>query len=258
MILVLGGTLEGRQIARILAAKNYSVLVSVASDYGAGVMAEEFPAGVLVGRLDGAALEKLLRDRGIRMIVDATHPYARNITELARKTANSTGVPYIRYERPPAAETDDENTLYRVKTYEEAAELALSLGETVFLTIGSKNIGSFLRAGRETGKRVIARVLPDQKVLEECEAMGMAPRDIVALQGPVGFDMNLAMLKEYRADVLVTKDSGAVGGTGAKLEAAAVLGIPVVLIERPAYEGIPVTDSIEDVIKYTERIINHG
>jgi len=247
MILVLGGTLEGREIASTLAGQNHEVLITVVSGYGAEMIPENSGVEVLVGQLDGKDLERLITEREVRLIVDATHPYAWVITETAWETANLRGIPYIRYERP-AVLTDQKDGVYRVASYEKAAELAASLGNTIFLTIGSKNIASFVKRTRDLSKRVVARVLPDPRVLDQCLAAGLGSRNVIAVQGPFSFEMNLAMFREYKADVLVTKDSGQTGGADTKVKAAAHLEIPVIVIERPNTRGMPMTDSIPEIL----------
>jgi len=253
MILILGGTREGREIASSLAARGFGVLVTVVSGYGAEMIPPDVSVEVLVLELDTCKLEQIIDDRNIRLIIDATHPYARVITGIAFKSAGNKGIPFIRYERPPAL-TETGSKICPVKTYEEAAELAVSLGDTVFLTIGSKNLRSFIEAGRKADKRVVARVLPDQKVMAQCRELGLPRHDIIALQGPFSMETNLAMFREYKAGVLVTKDSGRTGGTDTKLAAAVALGIPVVIITRPDYQGIPTTADIQEIFRQVEEI----
>jgi precorrin-6A/cobalt-precorrin-6A reductase len=83
------------------------------------------------------------------------------------------------------------------------------------------------------GRRVVVRVLPDHQVIEKVRSMGVAPKDIVAMQGPFSKEMNRITFKMYNASVIVTKDSGRAGGTDTKIAAALQLKIPVVLIKRP-------------------------
>jgi len=264
MILVLGGTREGREIAGVLAGHGCRVLATVVSGYGAELITPDPAVEVLVRPLDAGELDRLLAERDIRLIIDATHPYARVITETAWEAAQSKGIPYVRYERPPVTAGDEGSSpvkdagrnsrLYRAGDYKEAAQLAVSFGETVFLTIGSRNLEPFIRAGRLSGKRIVARVLPDAGVLVQCAALGILPQDIIALQGPFSLEMNMAMFREYKADVLVTKDSGSTGGTDTKLAAAAALEIPVVMVARPDYPGIPVTDRIDEILRQADKI----
>lgn len=252
MILVLGGTLEGREITGLLAGRGARVLTTVASGYGAEMLSPHIPAEVLVGQLDAGALDRLVTEREVKLIIDATHPYAREITGTAWAVAKRKGIPYIRYERPPADPAVNNDRIYRVIDYNEAAAMAARLGETIFLTIGSRNLAPFIRVGREQAKRIVARVLPDAAVLAECTAMGLAPADIIAVQGPFSEAMNLAMFREYKAAVLVTKDSGKTGGTDTKLAAAASLGLPVVIVARPVYPDLPVLDRIADIISQAQ------
>ncbi|MDT3699431.1 MAG: precorrin-6A reductase [Thermincola sp.] len=256
MILVLGGTLEGRELAGTIAGMGHRVLLTVVSEYGAEMVPEDAQVEVLVGSLDDPGLRSLLRERQVRLIIDATHPYAGMITALAWQAAREMQVPFIRYQRPSAADSNGQAKIYSANDYEQAAEIAGNMGETIFLTIGSKNLKPFVEVGRKMGRRVIARVLPDARSLAECAAAGVAPRDIIAVQGPFSTELNIVMLKEYRANVLVTKDSGKTGGTDTKLEAAGCLGIPVVVVGRPDYQGVPSTADRSDILELIREI--HG
>jgi precorrin-6A/cobalt-precorrin-6A reductase len=256
MILVLGGTLEGREIASLLAKQGHKVLISVVSGYGAKMIPQEDGVEVNVGMLDEGGLEYLIKTKDIRIMVDATHPYAREITETAWETASACDVKYVRYNRPAVKENVKQAKIFMSDNYEEAAKMAFELGENVFLTIGSKNIEPFVKEGQRLSKRLVARVLPEAKVLEQCYDMGLEAKDILAMQGPFSQEMNMAIFNEYKADVLVTKDSGTVGGAETKLKAAAQLGMPVVMIARPENREIPATNSIMEVVKQVEEIIS--
>lgn len=249
MIMVLGGTLEGREIAGMIAAMGRQSLLTVISEYGAGMVTNDPLVEVLTGSLDLSGLRSLLRERKVRLIIDATHPYAGMITAMAWQAAREMQVPFIRYQRPPVAEQTGYVNVYQTHNYEEAADIAKDLGEIIFLTIGSKNLRPFVEMGKKFGRRIIARVLPEARVLTECTALGMSSRDIIAVQGPFSTEMNMAILREYHVGVLVTKDSGKTGGTDTKLEAAARMGIPVVVVGRPDYQGVPVTDSIPEIVE---------
>jgi len=255
MILILGGTLEGREIAGVLAAEGFKVLATVVSGYGAEVIPQDLPVEVLVGQLDSVELERLAAEKGIKLIIDATHPYARVITDTAWEVSRKRNIPYIRFERPPVTEEIRGDAVFRAAGYEEAAGLAVSKGNTVFLTIGSRNLEPFIRAGRASRKRIIARVLPDAGVLQQCAAMQIPPKDIVAVQGPFSVEMNQAMFREYGAEVLVTKDSGRTGGTDTKIAAALSLKMPVIIVARPDYGEIPVTGRMEIILENARKYV---
>lgn len=258
MILVLGGTLEGREIAGDIAGMGFKTLLTVVSGYGAGMVSDDPLVEVLVGSLDDTGLQSLIREREVRLVIDATHPYAGLVTSMAWQTAQEMQVPFIRYQRPPVAESTGYPKVYSAVNYEEAAVIAKDLGEIIFLTIGSKNLKPFVEMGRKSGRRIIARVLPEPRVLVECAAIGVASRDLIAVQGPFSTEMNIAMLKEFKAGVLVTKDSGKTGGTDTKLEAAARLGIPVVVVGRPDYHGVPGTSSRSELLEKIKKIKSGG
>lgn len=251
MILILGGTAEGREIAAALTGAGYHVLVTVVSGYGRELLDSSASADVLVKQLSEDDLVRLIGDKGVKLVVDATHPYAKEITVHAWSAVQRTGTPYIRFARPAAALT---GRVHAVESYHEAARLSVEMGDTIFLTIGSKNLQPFVTESRQAGKRIIVRVLPEAGVLSQCAQLGISPGNILAVQGPFSLDLNLALLKEYRADVLVTKDSGTTGGTDTKLEAAALLGIPVVMVTRPKISGLPETSSLGEILDIARKV----
>ena len=99
------------------------------------------------------------------------------------------------------------------------------------------------------------RLLPTAKVIAECTELGFSPKNIVALQGPFSTELNIALYRQYEADVIVTKNSGEVGGTDTKLEAAKALGLPVVMIDRPKITYDEIAYTFEDIAAFAEKHI---
>ena len=198
-------------------------------------------------------LEAYIREHGVRLFVDASHPYAANVSQNAMRACHRAGIPYIRYERK-SVPVDYEN-VHRVETYEEAAKEAARLGKTVFLTTGSRNLKVFTSSEALKGHIVIARILPTAKVLEECEALGLTPKQIVALQGPFSEELNIALYQQDVAEVVVTKNSGEIGGTDTKLTAAQKLGLPVVMIDRPKLDYDVIAYTFEEVFEFAKEKI---
>ena len=144
MIFVAAGTQDGRELAGFLLEKGQSVTASVVSRYGEELLSR-YPGIVINDRpLDEAALAEYCREHGVAVFVDASHPYAANISENAMRACRACGIPYIRYERE-SAPLDYEQAHY-VANYEEAAEVAASLGKNIFLTTGSHNLKAFAKA----------------------------------------------------------------------------------------------------------------
>lgn len=247
MILVLAGAAEGREIVKALAQAGHLVLACAATPYGAKLL-EGSGAAAISGRpLGGEEIRRLLDANKVAALVDATHPYAEEISAIALQACRDRGVRYIRYQRPPAP-VPDHPLVHRAKDYPEAAEKACDLGDIVFLATGSKTLEIFLREAARKGCRVVARVLPQPEVLRKCLELGLEPSDIVAMQGPFSEEINIALLRHYQASVLVTKDGGSPGGAGEKYAAAIKLGLPVVVVDRP--EAPPgAVASLADLLK---------
>jgi len=232
MILVLGGTADGRQIVRELKKAGYRVIVTVISSYGGALAAEVEPDQIVVEALGKQGLAEILVNKGIKAVVDATHPYARVVSLMARETCQEMNIAYIRYERPITT-LPQHPLLVQVVSYAEAAEKAAQLGEVIFLTSGSKTLSVFADVAKNLGKKLIARVLPDPQVITKCLDLGLTPNQVIAMQGPFSKELNMAMFQQTGAQVIITKESGRVGGVDTKIEAALELNLPVVIIGRP-------------------------
>lgn len=250
MILVLAGTKDGREIINSLVELGYPVIASVFSDYGRELI-KDSPVLIHAGPLDDHGLTDLIRDHDIQIVVDASHPYAVNVSSNAMQACQNTRIPYLRYERP-SIPIPSYAGLHVVHDYQQAAELAAMLGKIVFLTTGSRHLKLFKEAMCLQNHRLIARVLPEPSVLAECLSHGFTPQDIVAIQGPFSHELNMALFKEYHAEVIVTKNSGQVGGSDTKITAAMALGLPLVIIDRPTIQYHRIVHTIADVIQFVK------
>jgi precorrin-6A/cobalt-precorrin-6A reductase len=241
MILVLGGTTEGSEIANRLTNEGYQVLVSTATKYGLKCSEEQLK--IITGRLTCRKMESVIRKNGIRLVVDATHPFATQVSENAKKACRKTGTGYIYFERN-SLKLPQNKLIHRVKSFEGAAQVAANLGDNIFLTTGSKTLEVFIKVAQKKGRRIIARVLPEPTAIQKCFDLGLKPDQIVAAKGPFSKAFNKAWFEEYKASVVVTKESGQSGGTLEKIQAALELNIPLVVISR-SYQGEGMTSPKE-------------
>lgn len=230
MILVLAGTKEGREIVKELAEKNYRIMASVVSDYGYRLLAD-YEVDIIQGRLDREGLSRVIEERKVNLIVDATHPFAHRISENAQQVTTDKNIAYLRYERP-GVEVTEKELLIRAGNYHRAAEQADNFNR-ILLTTGSSRVDCFLSVIEDWQKKLLFRVLPLWKRIKRLQEKGVSPQQIIALQGPVSEELNRSLLEDYEVEVLVTKASGPGGGVKAKLVAAFSLKIPVIMIERP-------------------------
>jgi precorrin-6x reductase len=123
------------------------------------------------------------------------------------------------------------------------------------LTIGSSNLALFTGKIADYKNRLFVRVLPESRVIAKCEQTGLTAQNIIALKGPFTEEMNTELLRYCNAKVLVTKDSGAVGGIEEKLAAASKMDIPTIIVERPEIVYPEKTSSISEVIKFVQGIL---
>jgi len=252
MILVLAGTKDGREVAQELGQKGYQVLATAVSKYGGELLQASGAGEVVVKGLTPEDLKGIIKEKDISLVIDATHPFAQQISAQAMEVTQELNLPYLRFERK-RAELPENPLIHKVKNIEEAARKAVALGETIFLTTGSKNLATFLALRKEGQPRIVARVLPDPGVLEKCFALGLNPRDIIALQGPFSKELNKALFKQYGAQVIVSKESGETGGTDSKIEAALELSIPLVIVERPQLTYPLLVESVRQIEVFLQK-----
>ncbi len=245
VILVLGGISESLKLAAGLSEKGCHVLVSRATNV---YQDEPQLPGVHFrhGVLDQPGLEKLAARKNISAIIDCTHPFAEQISQNAFNAAMSLGLPFLAYERP-GLDPDTPGVLW-AKDHFQAADMALAGERTVLLSIGSGNIQTY--AGK-AGKNILllfARVLPGPLFLRKCLDAGLKKKQVIQARGPFNVEENTRHIRRTQAGVLVTKDSGEAGGVPAKLEAAARLGVKVVMVKRPPGPGGARYGSIRDIV----------
>lgn len=249
-ILILGGISESIRLATSLSDQGFQVLVSRATNIP---MKETALPGVRFrqGRLDQTGLTALIRRENISVMVDCTHPFAREISINAFHVAESLGLPLLVYDRP-GLDPDTPGVLW-AEDHLRAADLALEEDKIIFLSVGSNNIRIYTdRAGKKKGL-LIARVLPGPEFLEGCLNAGLKQSQVVQARGPFSTRQNINHLQSVQAGVLITKDSGKQGGVPAKLAAAAKLGIRTIMVKRPSRPGRLKFDRIEDLVLSLER-----
>lgn len=260
MIWIISGTQDGREIGAELADREMKkplelrreIMMTVVSQYGK-ILASHEGLDVRVGRFTKNDMINVIKEKKVTLILDASHPYAAIVSETAYNACMETGIDYVRYERAEIKLPDYEK-LYEVKDEFEAANLAGHLGQSILLTTGSKTLATFVHDKALKGKEIWARVLPVSSVLKMCEDLGLKAKNILAIQGPFSYEMNLAMINDYRVDVMVTKNSGLVGGSDTKLKAAMKAGISVIVIDKPKanLRNVPVFSTKQDVLDYME------
>lgn len=249
-IFLFAGTSEGSEIARFLEEEKLPARVFVATEYGERMQREALDGGgsvqIVTGRLDRRALTALFTEEAPLLIVDATHPYATEISENLSAAAERCGVPLLRVLREASSETGD----YTVASAGEAAALLKERfsSENILLTTGSKELPVFC-AAELPKERLFVRILPDPIRRAEVLALGIQEDHIICRQGPFTESENLTLLRERSIGCLVTKEAGMRGGYEEKLSAAKRAGVSSVVIRRPKETGGISVETCKERIK---------
>jgi precorrin-6A/cobalt-precorrin-6A reductase len=248
-VLLLGGTAEARELAeRLHGVPGLEVVTS----YAGRVRDVAPPAGgSRVGGFGGAdGLRAWLATHTPVVVVDATHPFARLISEHAAQAAPAAGVPLLRLERPGWVEGPADRW-HRVPDVAAAAALVPDLGTRPLLTTGRQELRPFVEHPACAALPLLIRCVepPDEPLPPTAR--------VILDRGPYSAAVERALLLEHRVDVVVTKDSGG-GATRAKLDAARELGLPVVLIDRPPPPAAAATvPTVPDVNTALTWILTH-
>ncbi|HIY19516.1 MAG TPA: precorrin-6A reductase [Candidatus Blautia avistercoris] len=232
---VFAGTTEGYEIARWLKDRGGNVCACVATEYGALSLEAGEGLQVKAGRLKEEEMEELFMQQDPAVVIDATHPYAVEVTRNIQDACRNTDRNYLRLLR---AESQREEQAVYVENIKGAVEYLKETKGNILVTTGSKELSAFTELP-DYQERVFARVLSLPSVIEECARLKIQGKHLIGMQGPFSRQLNEAMLRQYNCTYLVTKDSGTAGGFREKYEAALSCGaVPVVIGRPPRDEGL--------------------
>jgi precorrin-6A/cobalt-precorrin-6A reductase len=234
-VLLLGGTAEARALAARLHPE-----VDVVSSLAGRVPDPALPVGaVRIGGFGGVdGLRKWLCEENIDAVVDATHPFAATITAHAAEACHDLQLPHLLLSRPAWDPGDAIVVNSDVAAAEAVAKQQFS---RVFLTTGRSGVAAFVDS--DAWFLIRAVTAPDPGVL---------PRrhELLLSRGPYRFEGECALLLEHRIDALVTKNSGG-EMTRAKLDAAAALDVPVIMVDRPPLPpGVQAVTTVEEALDW--------
>lgn len=231
MILLFGGTSETAPVATALAEAGHRVLVSTATENDLDVGGHPNITR-RTGRLNASEMAKLIKEKSIKAVVDASHPFAEELHKMVDAVTAKMKIPCVTFARPRSEYSYEHLTF--VTNHEESARIAFSRGSAaVLLTSGSRNIAPYVKQSRKSGIPLIARVLPGAESTQACRSAGLSNNEIITGRGPFSVEENRAVIRRFKAGTLVTKDSGVAGGVPEKVEAARMEKCRVVIVERP-------------------------
>ena len=225
-VLILGGSSEATALATVLAGrKDVRAILSLA---GRTLVPAVQPLATRVGGFGGIeGLEAFIRAEGSDILVDATHPFAAQISRHARAAAQLTGCPLLDATRAGWAPQDGDRWT-EVATMAEAASTLGDSPRRVFLTVGRLQLAAFATAPQH--HYLVRTIDPVEGSHRLADARYLTGR------GPFQANEEERLMRDHGVEVLVTKNSGGSASAG-KLEAARRLQLPVILVRRPAPSG---------------------
>jgi len=240
-LLILGGTTEASALARHLAGRqDFAPILSMAGRTKNPIAP---PIPYRIGGFGGVeGLKRYLAENRIDLVVDATHPFAEQMSANAVQACGETGIPLAVLTRPAWRPGPGDNWHF-VPSMDAAARALGPAKRRVFLTVGGLQLAAFAAAPQH---HYLVRTI------ETPEAIASLPdHRLILARGPFALEDEVALMRDARIEVLVTKNSGG-SATEAKLEAARTLGIGVILVERPAVADVPAFEDVEALIGWIE------
>ncbi|MCM1091731.1 MAG: precorrin-6A reductase [Butyrivibrio sp.] len=241
-ILIFAGTTEGRRLAELLARSGLPALVCVATEYGKEVMKPLSGVELRQGRMNAEEMLALMQSENFPVVVDATHPFATEVSANIRAAAGEAGTKYLRLQRATDARRQSRegtgNKTLGVEYFESneaCAEALMRTDGNVLLTVGSKELAAYCSC-EGLRERLIARVLPSGDSIAVCREQRLTGKQIIAMQGPFSEELNRALIREYHIACMVTKESGTTGGFEEKAAAARKEGCSLWVIGNPEKE----------------------
>ena len=233
-LLILGGTREAYQLAEILNAQFTQEKLNFISSLAGTTKKPNIPAGKFrTGGFGGlSGLKNFLVKEKISLLVDATHPFAENISKNALLASSEIGIPLLVFKRPPWVKqyndqwievSSVENAVKYLKNVEKKTGSLYSTG-SIFLTTGNKELWLFQNF---LNYHFLVRTVEEPELVSEWpQATFLKDR------GPYTLENEIKLLKKHKISMLVAKNSGGIS-TYAKIEAARYFKIPVLMVRRP-------------------------
>ncbi|MFP4121507.1 cobalt-precorrin-6A reductase [Coleofasciculus sp.] len=232
-VLILGGTGDATALAtRTTEIAGVEVITSLAGRTRQPTVASK---NTRIGGFGGVAgLTDYLRDQKIDVLIDATHPFAAQISFHAAAAAAAVGIPHLMLIRPAWERTEGDRWI-EVDSHEAAATVLPGIAQRIFLTIGRQELATFAHLQDLWFlMRMIDPPLPN---------VAVPPGKLLLKRGPFSLNNERSLLQQYEIGAIVSKNSGG-DATYAKMIAARELGIPVIMIQRPP---IPPGDIVADI-----------
>ena len=257
-ILILGGTKDSTNIIEFI-KRNYDayILTNTTTEYGAKLAHESGSDDTIARPLLKDEIIKIILEGEFDVLIDATHPFAEHITQTSATIAEELKMPYIRFERPTTNfENIDTSCIRYVNSFVEAGKLIsdeFNQGNVLHFA-GANTMEDVLRY--VPSERFYPRILKVESSLEKCDALGVDSDHIIPMTGAATAEENIELIEKYDACVMITKESGEIGGVIDKIEAANEKNIAVIMIQRPQIKEVNKKDMVSNLDELDVKLKN--
>ncbi|XWK86447.1 MAG: cobalt-precorrin-6A reductase [Phormidium sp.] len=258
-IWLIGGTGESAKLAKALLQIELPLVISVTTESARSLYPNSPLLQVWVGRFNLSQIEQFLTQQNIIAVLDASHPYAVEISQNAIAACSQKNIPYLRFERPRWGggemgrwgDGEMGGRLIYLDSFERLVAGEYLTGQRVLLTVGYKVLPLF----RDWHERstLFARVLPATTSIEAALAAGFTQDKLFAMRPPIPINLERELWRHWQISMVVTKASGAPGGEDVKRQLAAELGVSLVIIEPPIMNYPQVTSDLGEAIVFCQQ-----
>lgn len=252
-IVIFGGTTEGRELAEWCDKNRIKAYVSVTTEYGAHLLPDSENVVISDKKMTEKEILEFVENVGADIIVDATHPYAKEVTKNIKNAVNLYGTDKADYYRVVRENDECVDGAEYFDNIDEAVRFLDKTDGNIFVTTGSKELKKICGLS-DYKKRCAVRVLDSEDVIRQCHELGFDDERIIADRGPFSVDDNIEQLKKYKASYMITKESGMTGGFKAKADAAETCGVKMIIVRRPLESGVTVKE-MENILSEKKIII---
>lgn len=248
-IIILGGTKDSTNIIEFI-KDNYEahIMTTTTTEYGARLAKEAGSDEVIARPLPKDEIIEIIKKEGFELLIDATHPFASHITQTSSSIADELKMPYIRFERPTASlENLDTSHIHHTDSFDRAGKLIEKRFRegNVLHFAGANTMEDILK--HVSVERFYPRILKVESSIEKCEKLGVDPSHIIPMKGAASLEENLELIEKYDARVMITKESGDIGGVVEKIEAANMKDVAIIMIDRPVIDRLNENDIVSNL-----------
>lgn len=248
MIWLIGGTSDSVSIVHLLIQHQLNFIITVTTVSATQLYQSiSSPCQIFVGKLSPSEIPLFITKHHISLVIDASHPFAVNISQTVIDICQKLALPYLRYERPNITQSTSVSSLESL-----VKENSPLYHKKVLLTIGAKFLHLFRNYHHLA--TLYARILPYPESINLAYEANFSCDRIIALRPPISPELEKALWQMWNIDIVVTKAGGKPGGEDIKQKIAQELNIPLIILERPKIDYPLVIHNIEEVNTFLSRL----